>query len=118
MALLKTQDAGYLRKQLASERKRYRALVENVAPRVPGIRLAWLQQKPLCLEALQHAGLLDDVGIATTRSRKGRETVKDFGKKTIWVDDENESACSAPGSVLTHSEAIHASSAAQDIRAA
>jgi hypothetical protein len=86
VALLKTQDAGYLRKQLVTERKRLTALVEEIAPRVPGIRLSYLEKKPEFVTALRRAELLGDVrGTDAMASSEGRR-VAGFGKKTLWVD--------------------------------
>ncbi|WFD31314.1 hypothetical protein MSPP1_002348 [Malassezia sp. CBS 17886] len=93
VALLKTQDAAYVRRQRATERKRYRALVEQIAPRVPGVRLAWLQKKPELVTALRRAELLGDA-VGADGPRGGRvgkqERVTGFGKRTVWVDDEDE----------------------------
>lgn len=86
VALLKTQDAGYLRKQLVSERKRYTALVEQIAPRVPGMRAEWLERKPEFVTTLRRAELLGDVA-ASASAQKPKARLNSFGKKTLWVDD-------------------------------
>ncbi|KOS13533.1 u3 small nucleolar rna-associated protein 11 [Malassezia pachydermatis] len=89
VSLLKTQDAGYLRKQLNSERKKYQALIEELAPRVPGMRLAYLEKKPDLVTALRKANLLGDVQTSSASAQQqGR--VQGFGKKTKWVDDVEE----------------------------
>ena len=89
VALLKPQDAGYLRKQLTTERKRVDNLVAQIAPRVPGMRLAWLEKKAGRIDALRRANLLGDVGgTAGTGSNNGR--IGGFGKKTVWVDNDEE----------------------------
>ncbi|WFD36003.1 hypothetical protein MCUN1_002874 [Malassezia cuniculi] len=95
VALLKTQDAGYLRKQLATERKRLDALVAQIAPRVPGMRLAWLQKKPARIDALRRADLLGSVGNGAAGGADSRR-VAGFGKKTLWVDDDAELAAAKP----------------------
>lgn len=93
VALLKTQDAGYLRKQLVTERKRYAALVEQIAPRVPGIRTEWLQRKPEFVTALRRAELLGDAAASTPASHQPHARLQGFGKKTVWVDDARECMC-------------------------
>ncbi|PKI84027.1 hypothetical protein MVES_002053 [Malassezia vespertilionis] len=84
VSLLKTQDAGYLRKQLVSERKRYELLVEEIAPRIAGMRMEWLKQKPLYFAALKRADLLGNMENAAQRRVEG------LGKKTLWVDTVDE----------------------------
>lgn len=86
VSLLKTQDAGYLRKQLASERKKYKALVDELAPRVPGMRIALLQKKPDLANALRRAKLLGE----KHTSSKTQDRVQGAGKKTKWVDSTEE----------------------------
>lgn len=98
VALLKTQDAGYLRKQLATERKQLDNLVAQIAPRVPGMRIAWLDKKPERLDALRRADLLGSIGQSGKQATDGR--VGGFGKKTVWVEDDSERAC-----LLTSAEA-------------
>ena len=88
VALLKTQDAGYLRKQLNTERKKHDALVEEIAPRVPGMRVALLDKKPDLKHTLKRAGLLSDQWMRG----KSQIRVAGFGKKTKWVDDAKECA--------------------------
>lgn len=87
VALLKTQDAGYLRKQLVTERKRMTALVEQIAPRVPGMRTEWLQRKPEFVTTLRRADLLGDAVSSGPQSAKPNARLQGFGKKTVWVDD-------------------------------
>lgn len=89
VALLKTQDAGYLRKQLNSERKRYDALVQELAPRVPGIRLGYLETRPELLTALRRAELLGDVQRGAADA-EAPARVQGFGKKIKWVDNVAE----------------------------
>ena len=86
VSLLKTQDAGYLRKQLVSERKKYKALVEDIAPRVPGMRLAFLEKKRDLADTLKRANLLDEKAMASKR----QERVQGAGTKTKWVDNTEE----------------------------
>lgn len=86
VSLLKTQDAGYLRKQLISERKKYKALVEDIAPRVPGMRLAFLEKKPDLADTLKRANLLNEKVMASKR----QERVQGTGKKTKWVDNAEQ----------------------------
>lgn len=88
VALLKTQDAGYLRKQIVSERKRHDALIEEIAPRVPGMRIALLDKKPDLKETLERASLLGATSIQTKKQAR----VQGAGKKTKWVDNANERA--------------------------
>lgn len=93
VSLLKTQDAGYLRKQLTAERKRYAALVEQIAPRVAGMRTEWLERKPDFVQTLRRADLLGEAE-ATSAPQAARKRVEGFGKQTVWVDDARE--CTSP----------------------
>jgi len=114
VALLKTQDAGYLRKQLVSERKRYKALVEQIAPRVPGMRMAWLEQRAERVDALRRAGLLGSVGSSDRHAPAPDATVRGFGKKTMWVDSVDERTWRRfAGEADTSSEGLHARGAAE-----
>ncbi|WFC98477.1 hypothetical protein MYAM1_001205 [Malassezia yamatoensis] len=90
VALLKTQDAGYLRKQLVTERKRIAALKEQIAPRVAGMRLSWLERKPVFVTALEREGLLGhlDQSKATASTRGStNERLQSFGQRTVWAED-------------------------------
>ncbi|WFD28332.1 hypothetical protein MNAN1_003341 [Malassezia nana] len=89
--LLKTQDAGYLRKQIISEKKKLQALTEEIAPRVPGIRLEYLERKPKYVTALQRAHLLGTIGETESSEHQEQQRLQGFGKKTVWVDNVSES---------------------------
>lgn len=93
VALLKTQDAGYLRKQLVTERKRIAALVEQLAPRVPGMRTEWLERKPEFVTTLRRAELLGEASAQGSKPGKANARVQGFGQKTVWVDDVDECMC-------------------------
>ena len=85
-----------MRRQVTSERKRIEALVAQLAPNVPEMRVEWLDEKPSRLEALKSAGLLADGGKGKNGKGKGRELVLDEGrgdgkvgsqgKRTVWCD--------------------------------
>ncbi|EST06657.1 Small-subunit processome, Utp11 [Kalmanozyma brasiliensis GHG001] len=78
VALLRTQDVGYVRRTIVGERKRVRGLVERLAPAVGGLGAEWVDAKAGRRETLERAGLLN-VG-----KGKGSGTT---GKKTVWLDD-------------------------------
>ncbi|SHO79408.1 Similar to S.cerevisiae protein UTP11 (Subunit of U3-containing Small Subunit (SSU) processome complex) [Malassezia sympodialis ATCC 42132] len=90
VSLLKTQDAGYVRKQIVSEKKKLHALIEEIAPRVPGMRIAYLKKKPQYITALRRAGLLGAVGEEADAGDQEQQRLHGFGKKTVWVDSVNE----------------------------
>jgi len=92
VSLLKTQDAGYVRKQIISEKKKLQALAEDIAPRVPGMRLDYLKKKPHYVTALKRAHLLGAVDEeADTGDSPEQQRLQGFGKKTVWVDSVEES---------------------------
>ncbi|WFD24357.1 hypothetical protein MEQU1_003056 [Malassezia equina] len=94
VSLLKTQDAGYLRKQIISEKKKLQALTEEIAPRIPGMRLDYLKKKPQYITALRRAHLLGSVDEETDAGgSQEQQRLQGFGKKTVWVDNVNESTC-------------------------
>ncbi|WFD42563.1 hypothetical protein MPSI1_001209 [Malassezia psittaci] len=93
VALLKTQDAGYLRKQLVTERKRIAALKEQIAPRVAGMRLSWLEKKPIFVTALGREGLLGHLEQSkATASTRGNTSgrLQSFGQRTVWAEDAED----------------------------
>ncbi|WFD20682.1 hypothetical protein MCAP1_002933 [Malassezia caprae] len=112
VSLLKTQDAGYVRKQIISEKKKLQALAEKIAPRVPGMRLEYLKKKPQYITALRRADLLGAVDEEADASDDAeQQRLQGFGKKTLWVDNVEESTskkskkASAP-SELTPAEKV------------
>ncbi|PWN51216.1 Utp11-domain-containing protein [Violaceomyces palustris] len=106
VALLKTQDAGYVRAQIMAEKKRIAGLVSRIAPSVPGMRAEWLEEKEGRKQTLQAAGLLIsepkkgkgkakateewydmDEDLGQGRSSGSNEIVGGMGQKTVWKDD-------------------------------
>lgn len=95
VSLLKTQDAGYLRKHIISEKKKLQALTEEIAPRVPGMRLDYLKKKPKYITALRRAHLLGSVDEeADAGDSQEQQRLQGFGRKTVWVDNVDESTWS------------------------
>ncbi|PWN19464.1 Utp11-domain-containing protein [Microstroma glucosiphilum] len=96
VSLLKTQDVGYVRRQVTQERKRIEALVGQLAPNVPEMRVEWLQEKESRTVALKEAGLLGAAQDKGRRKRVARELelneemgegkVGSQGKRTVWLD--------------------------------
>lgn len=84
VALLKTQDVGYVRAQLIAEKKRIKALVERIAPSVATLSVEWLDEKDNRRPTLQRAGLIA-TPVKGPRSKKG--VIGAQGKKTLWLDD-------------------------------
>ena len=116
VALLKTQDAGYVRAQIMAEKKRITALTERIAPAVPTLSTEWLEAKEERKETLQKAGLL----VADPLDKKkGKQKAFDFydfdfdeeeeeqntgliggqGKKTVWADDVDQVRSYQPSSL-------------------
>lgn len=84
---------------MTQERKRIEALVSQIAPNVPEMRVEWLQEKESRLLALREAGLLgethDNKGrrgkVGATRDLElseemGEGKVGSQGKRTVWLD--------------------------------
>lgn len=97
---MKTQDAGYIRRQITSERKRIEALVRELAPNVPEMRLEWLQEKQSRVDALKDSELLkrnkgrkgkgNQDSLSSMREDVGEGKVGSQGKKTVWCDDSEQ----------------------------
>ncbi|PWY96849.1 Utp11-domain-containing protein [Testicularia cyperi] len=90
VALLKTQDIGYVRAQIQAERKRVNALVARIAPSVPSLRAEWLDERENRRPTLQKAGLIADSTEKKNRSGKHAQkqsTIGAQGKKTVWLED-------------------------------
>lgn len=85
VALLKTQDVGYVRAQLQAERKRVQALKMRIAPSIPNLRLEWLDEKPNRRDTLQKVGLITTA--SSSKLGKANATIGSQGKKTVWLDD-------------------------------
>lgn len=122
VSLLKTQDAGYVRRQVTSERKRIESLVAQLAPNVPEMRVEWLEEKSSRMEALRASGLLadDKKGKGKGKGRlelsedKGDGKVGSQGKRTIWCDGGADGVRSyTPGSASTSATASSSRSALQ-----
>ncbi|GAC99486.1 nucleolar protein [Pseudozyma hubeiensis SY62] len=86
VALLKTQDVGYVRGQIIAEKKRIKGLVERIAPSVAGLKSEWLDEKDNRRATLQRAGLLEE-GSKKGPKRQGSGLIGAQGKKTVWLDD-------------------------------
>lgn len=85
VALLKTQDVGYVRAQLQAERKRVQALKTRIAPSIPSLRLEWLDEKDNRRDTLQKVGLI--TATSSKKLGKAKATIGSQGKKTLWLDD-------------------------------
>ncbi|SPO20420.1 related to UTP11 - subunit of U3-containing small subunit processome complex [Ustilago trichophora] len=92
VALLKTQDVGYVRAQIVAEKKRVKGLVERLAPSVAGLSVEWLEEKAGRRETLERAGLIAKAGgkgkkAGSSLSLKKGSVIGAQGKKTVWLDD-------------------------------
>ncbi|CBQ68149.1 conserved hypothetical protein [Sporisorium reilianum SRZ2] len=91
VALLKTQDVGYVRAQIIAEKKRVKGLVERIAPSVASLSVEWLDEKENRRPTLERAGL---IAKPSAKGRRGSSKPGSFGgvigaqgKKTVWLDD-------------------------------
>lgn len=89
VALLKTQDVGYIRASLIAEKKRVKGLVERIAPSVASMSTAWLDEKENRRPTLERAGL---IAMPTGKGKDGGSGLREGligaqGKKTVWLDD-------------------------------
>ncbi|SPO21340.1 related to UTP11 - subunit of U3-containing small subunit processome complex [Ustilago trichophora] len=107
VALLKTQDVGYVRAQIVAEKKRVKGLVERLAPSVAGLSVEWLDEKAGRRETLERAGLIAKAGgkgkkAGSSLSLKKGSVIGAQGKKTVWLDDADAirsySSSSSPAS--------------------
>lgn len=88
VALLKTQDVGYVRAQIIAEKKRIKALVERIAPSIANLSTEWLEEKDGRKETLQRAGLIAAPGKGKGSKLGGEgKKIGAQGKKTVWLDD-------------------------------
>ncbi|KAK0552724.1 hypothetical protein OC846_002787 [Tilletia horrida] len=107
--VLKTQDAGYLRNKIKSERKQIEKLVEEIAPALPELRADWVEEKEGRKQALEEAGLLGAIAsdrkgkgkVRTTEQKRGSSKIfsqavdkgtpmAQAGKRTVWCDSVSE----------------------------
>ncbi|KAN0060272.1 hypothetical protein ACQY0O_007601 [Thecaphora frezii] len=124
VALLKTQDAGYVRLQITKERRRIDKLKERIAIALPAMREGWLEEKEGRKTTLQRAGLMR----AEKVKGKGKASEEDWelqlldgiddgqgegsgsliggmGKKTVWTDDVDEARSYKPASAAAPAKA-------------
>lgn len=91
VALLKTQDEAYVRMMVNRERKRIEQLVQQIAPTLPMVRNAWLEQGERGVdreETLVKQGLLQP---GVDRSlRRPNDMLAAGGKKTVWLDSVDD----------------------------
>ena len=92
VALLKTQDVGYVRAQIIAEKKRIKSLVERIAPSVATLSTEWLEEKENRRPTLERAGLIAEPSAKWRRGSSGSKgeakgLIGAQGKKTIWLDD-------------------------------
>ncbi|KAJ1032229.1 hypothetical protein NDA18_001723 [Ustilago nuda] len=87
VALLKTQDVGYVRAQIVAEKKRVKGLVERIAPSISNLDTEWLDGKEGRRETLQRAGLIAAPGKGNKVSGGKEGKIGAQGKKTVWLDD-------------------------------
>ncbi|EPQ29071.1 uncharacterized protein PFL1_03360 [Pseudozyma flocculosa PF-1] len=113
VALLKTQDAGYVRLHITKERRKIDKLKERIAIALPGMREEWLDEKEGRKQTLQRAGLLRSEKVKGKAKAKADEDdweldlldgidddmegaagagslVGGMGKKTVWLDDVDQ----------------------------
>ncbi|PWN90115.1 hypothetical protein FA10DRAFT_266617 [Acaromyces ingoldii] len=91
VALLKTQDEAYVRMMVNKERKRIEDLVGQIAPTLPLVRNAWLEEGGKGVdreETLVKQGLLQPGVDRSMRSPD--DMLAAGGKKTVWLDDVDE----------------------------
>ncbi|CDU23361.1 related to UTP11-subunit of U3-containing small subunit processome complex [Sporisorium scitamineum] len=89
VALLKTQDVGYVRAQIIAEKKRIKGLVERIAPSVVSLSTEWLEEKENRRPTLERAGLIaqPSKGRKSSSNANSSKLIGAQGKKTIWLDD-------------------------------
>ncbi|CCF51217.1 hypothetical protein NDA11_003706 [Ustilago hordei] len=87
VALLKTQDVGYVRAQIVAEKKRVKGLVERIAPSIANLDTEWLDGKEGRRETLQRAGLIAAPGKGNKVGGGKEGKIGAQGKKTVWLDD-------------------------------
>lgn len=93
VALLKTQDVGYIRAQIIAEKKRIKGLVERIAPSVAQLSMEWLDEKENRKPTLERAGLIAKPSAKGRRSSSSAKAsssnglIGAQGKKTVWLDD-------------------------------
>lgn len=83
VAILKSQDLGYVRNALRSEDKKIEALCQQIRPSLAFMTDDWLHEKEGRAHILSRQGLLDNQH--STGGRLGTA-----GKKTVWVDSIDE----------------------------
>ena len=114
VALLKTQDVGYVRAQIIAEKKRIKALVERLAPSVANLSVEWLDEKEVRRPTLERAGLIAQPSSkgkkATSSASMKNGVIGAQGKKTVWLDDADaiRSYSSASASASSSSAAKRA----------
>ncbi|SNX84126.1 related to UTP11 - subunit of U3-containing small subunit processome complex [Melanopsichium pennsylvanicum] len=107
VALLKTQDVGYVRAQIVAEKKRVRGLVERIAPSVASLSTEWLDEKENRRPTLERAGLIVTPSGKAKKPSSGKAggLIGAQGKRTVWLDDADairsysSSSASTPGNV-------------------
>lgn len=84
VAILKSQDLGYIRSAIRSEAKKVEQLKERIRPGLGMLPIEWLDEKEGRREILSQQGLLQPTKVKTS------STIAAGGKKTVWVDSMEE----------------------------
>ncbi|MCO5596162.1 hypothetical protein L7F22_050222 [Adiantum nelumboides] len=92
VAILKSQDVGYLRNVARSEEKKIEQIKEKIRPSIGSLPMQWLDEKEGRREALVRHGLLQFSKKGARQSKRNLENsnIASSGKKTVWVDSVEE----------------------------
>ncbi|PWN37482.1 small-subunit processome, partial [Meira miltonrushii] len=98
VAILKSQDVGYLRNVARAEEKKIEQIKEKIKPSIGSLPMQWLDEKEGRREALERHGLLQPSKKAGRLSKKALENsnIASSGKKTVWVDSVEEAKRMSP----------------------
>lgn len=98
VAILKSQDVGYLRNVARAEEKKIEQIKEKIKPSIGALPMQWLDEKEGRREALERHGLLQSSKKAGRLSKQAlkNNNIASSGKKTIWVDSVEEAKRMSP----------------------
>lgn len=98
VAILKSQDIGYLRNVARVEEKKIEQIKEKIKLSIGSLPLQWLDEKEGRREALIRHGLLQSSKKTAKQSKYALEknNIGSSGKKTIWVDSIEEAKRLSP----------------------
>lgn len=98
VAILKSQDLGYLRNVARIEEKRIEQIKDDIKPSIGSLSMKWLDEKEGRREALVRHGLIKLSKKSQRLSKRTLEngSIAQSGKKTIWVDSLEEAKSMSP----------------------